>query len=80
MKTLDAKGLFCPEPIMMLHQAIREIDVGERLELLATDPATLRDVRKFSTFLGHELEVSEELDGDYRYVILKCEGEDAEDE
>ncbi len=77
IKQLDAKGLFCPEPIMMLHQAIREIEVGQQLELLATDPATQRDVLKFCTFLGHALELQEELEVEgeqqFRYIIKKNE-------
>ena len=76
-KQLDATGLFCPEPIMMLHQAIREIEVGQRLELIATDPATVRDVLKFCTFLGHELESKEQIESksgeQFRYVIKKSE-------
>ena len=77
MKQLDAQGLLCPEPIMMLHQAIRQIEVGQKLELLATDPATKRDVLKFCTFLGHALETQEAIKlGDleqFRYVIRKNE-------
>src|SRR5690606_18541258 len=51
---LDASGLFCPEPVMMLHNRIRDIEKGEVLEMLATDPSTTRDVPKFCLFLGHE--------------------------
>ena len=40
---LDAKGLFCPEPVMLLHKKIREINEGEVLVLVATDPSTTRD-------------------------------------
>ncbi|GAB1256948.1 sulfurtransferase TusA [Aurantivibrio plasticivorans] len=54
-KTIDATGLLCPEPLMMLHSGMREIDSGEVLELFATDPSTSRDVNKFCTYLGHTL-------------------------
>ena len=52
---LDATGLFCPEPVMLLHNKIRDIATGEVLEVLATDPSTTRDIPKFCNFLGHEL-------------------------
>lgn len=68
---LDTSGLFCPEPVMLLHNKIRDIDSGEVLELLATDPATTRDVVKFCTFLGHELLLNEERDKHYVYHIRK---------
>jgi len=50
--TLDTSGLLCPEPVMMLHNKIRDIDVGEILEVIATDPSTQRDIPKFCTFLN----------------------------
>ncbi len=52
---LDATGLYCPEPVMMLHNKVREIDIGDVLLVLATDPSTQRDIPKFCAFLGHEL-------------------------
>ena len=52
---LDATGLFCPEPVMLLHNKIRDISEGDVLQVLATDPSTQRDIPKFCTFLGHEL-------------------------
>jgi len=71
---LDAVGLFCPEPVMMLHNSVRDMSVGETLLLKATDPATTRDVPKFCLFLGHELLVEMEQDGYFYYVICKGEG------
>ena len=41
---IDATGLKCPEPIMLLHKAIRESDDGDFIEMNATDPSTERDV------------------------------------
>jgi tRNA 2-thiouridine synthesizing protein A len=68
---LDARGLYCPEPVMLLHNAVRDMAVGDLLEVLATDPSTQRDIPKFCHFLGHELLV-EEQDGDqFRYLIRK---------
>ncbi len=68
---LDAKGLFCPEPVMMLHNKIRDMESGQLLELVATDPSTTRDVPKFCIYLGHELVESNHVGEEYRYLIRK---------
>lgn len=52
---LDTQGLICPEPVMMLHRVIRKAVGGEVIEILATDPATTRDIPNFCRHLGHEL-------------------------
>ena len=52
---LDTQGLICPEPVMMLHRIIRKADGGDVIEILATDPATTRDIPNFCRHLGHEL-------------------------
>ena len=52
---LDTQGLICPEPLMMLHRTIRQADGGDVIEILATDPATTRDIPNFCRHLGHEL-------------------------
>ena len=68
---LDTSGLFCPEPVMLLHNKIRDIEAGQLLKLVATDPSTSRDVPKFCHFLGHELLESAEEDGSFVYLIRK---------
>lgn len=68
---LDTSGLFCPEPVMLLHNKIRDIAAGQVLEVIATDPATTRDIPKFCHFLGHELLGSEQRDKRYIYYIRK---------
>ena len=52
---LDTTGLNCPEPVMMLHQAMRKAQAGQIIQILATDPSTTRDIPKFCLHLGHEL-------------------------
>ncbi len=68
---LDASGLFCPEPVMMLHNKIRDMATGEVLEVIATDPSTTRDVPKFCIFLGHELLEKSQDEQQFRYLIRK---------
>ncbi|KRW59764.1 sulfurtransferase TusA [Pseudomonas sp. TTU2014-080ASC] len=69
--TLDASGLNCPEPVMMLHNKVRDLAAGGLLKVIATDPSTRRDIPKFCMFLGHEL-VEQVDEGDiYLYLIRK---------
>jgi tRNA 2-thiouridine synthesizing protein A len=68
---LDARGLFCPEPVMMLHNAVRDLGEGQCLEVLATDPSTQRDIPRFCSFLGHDLLQQQAGDGEFRYLIRK---------
>lgn len=74
--TLDTQGLFCPEPVMMLHNQIRDMALGEVVEILATDPSTRRDFLKFCNFLGHEMLASVEENGVYRFLIRKASDEE----
>ena len=46
---------------MMLHRIIRKAEAGEMIEILATDPATTRDIPNFCRHLGHELVQQETL-------------------
>ncbi|MGJ8515240.1 sulfurtransferase TusA [Carnimonas bestiolae] len=66
---LDTQGLYCPEPIMMMHNKVRELQSGQWLEVVATDPATQRDIPQFCAFLGHRLANQTEQDGVFRYLI-----------
>ncbi len=58
---LDTQGLICPEPVMMMHRIIRKAEAGAVIEILATDPATTRDIPNFCRHLGHELVQQETL-------------------
>tara|TARA_R110002072_G_scaffold184576_1_gene341099 strand:- start:815 stop:1054 length:240 start_codon:yes stop_codon:yes gene_type:complete len=69
--TLDARGLLCPEPVMLLHNKVRDIAAGEILQVLATDPSTARDIPRFCEFLGHELLAQEQVGEEYHYTLRK---------
>jgi len=68
---IDAIGLFCPEPVMLLHAAMRRLNPGAALTLRATDPSTQRDIVNFCELLGHDLLVSEQQDEHFFYHIRK---------
>jgi len=70
-KYLNTCGLLCPEPVMLLHKLMRETQVGEVVEVTATDPSTLRDIPKFCHFLGHEMIEQFEREKSYVFHLRK---------
>ncbi|VFP81726.1 sulfurtransferase TusA [Candidatus Erwinia haradaeae] len=70
-KTIDTQGFRCPEPIMMIRQAIRNIEDGKILFILSDDPSTTRDIPNFCHFMGHILIFKKTTDLPYQYLIKK---------
>lgn len=68
---LDARGLFCPEPVMLLHKKIREVQEGQCIQVLATDPSTERDIAKFCNFLEHKLLEAKQINDEFHFLIEK---------
>jgi tRNA 2-thiouridine synthesizing protein A len=54
-KRIDCIGLYCPVPIVRTREAIRQMAVGEILEMLSDDPAADADMRSWSARTGHLL-------------------------
>jgi tRNA 2-thiouridine synthesizing protein A len=69
--TVDARGLACPVPIVMSAQVLRSMPSGALLELIATDPGSVKDVEAWSKTTGNEL-VEQSVDGGiYRFVVRR---------
>jgi tRNA 2-thiouridine synthesizing protein A len=68
-KTLDAKGLNCPLPILKTKKAIGEVPKGGTLEVLATDPGSVADFEAFCKTTGNTLIEHSESGGTYRFLI-----------
>ena len=69
--TLDATGLLCPEPLMIVRNKVREMATGEVLHVIATDPSTGRDFHNFCRFMGHRLLEESSADGKFAFWIEK---------
>ncbi len=70
-KVLDARGLNCPLPILKAKKAITDMASGEVLQVLSTDPGSIKDFASFCTQTGHTLVSSGEAEGAYAYLIRK---------
>ena len=68
---LDATGLRCPEPVMMVRLHIRKIAAGETLLIKCDDPSTTRDIPSFCRFMEHELLAQQTDESPFLYVIRK---------
>ncbi|MDI9223351.1 sulfurtransferase TusA [Pantoea sp. EA-12] len=69
--TLDALGLRCPEPVMMVRKTVRTMQTGETLLIIADDPATTRDIPGFCRFMEHQLLAQQTETLPYQYLIQK---------
>jgi tRNA 2-thiouridine synthesizing protein A len=70
-QTLDCKGLLCPLPIIKLSKAIKTIEVGQVLEMLATDPGSVPDVEAFQSQTGHEIVAKSSDGGVFRFLVKR---------
>jgi tRNA 2-thiouridine synthesizing protein A len=70
-KILEAEGLRCPEPVMMVRKSMRNMQDGEVLLINADDPSTTRDIPSFCRFMDHQLIASQVDNIPYQYLIKK---------
>lgn len=70
---LDLKGLSCPLPIAKTARAVRDLQPGELIEVLATDPGSVADFNAWAKSTGNPLLESSEEGGIYRFVIKRKE-------
>jgi tRNA 2-thiouridine synthesizing protein A len=68
---LDAKGLNCPLPILKTKKMLKDLPVGDSLEILATDPGSVADFQAFCRTTGNELVESNQKDNVFRFVIKR---------
>jgi tRNA 2-thiouridine synthesizing protein A len=69
-QVLDCKGMQCPLPVIKTAQAIKGIEPGQVLELLATDPGVEPDMKAWTSRTGNEL-LGIERAGDIFHVLIR---------
>ncbi|MHA1977757.1 MAG: sulfurtransferase TusA family protein [Candidatus Hodarchaeales archaeon] len=71
-QTLDARNLSCPMPVLKSKKALKGLEIGQVLEVLATDPGSMADFPAWARSTGQELLLSEELGPkDFRFLIKR---------
>jgi tRNA 2-thiouridine synthesizing protein A len=69
--TLDCYGLLCPMPIIKVAQKIKELKVGQVLEVIATDEGIKTDLPAWCKMTGHEFLGVQEVNGEFHAWIKK---------
>ena len=70
--TLDTKGLNCPLPILKAKKSISQMESGQTLEVLSTDPGSVLDFEALCRQTGHELLESKKEDGVFIFLLKKA--------
>jgi tRNA 2-thiouridine synthesizing protein A len=70
-KELDARGLNCPLPILRAKKALTDLQSGQVLKILATDPGAVKDFQTFSRQTGHALLAHAEAGKEFTFFMKK---------
>ncbi|MDY6851816.1 MAG: sulfurtransferase TusA family protein [Thermodesulfobacteriota bacterium] len=70
-KVLDLKGLPCPMPVVKINKGIKEVEIGQVIEAVTTDPGALTDFPAWARKSGNEILKAEESDGQTSFLIKR---------
>jgi tRNA 2-thiouridine synthesizing protein A len=70
-KVLDCTGMLCPVPVVKTSKAIKEIQIGQVLKMIATDPGAPPDMAAWSRQTGNELLDSHQEDGKFVFFFRR---------
>ena len=68
---LDVKGLQCPMPIVKTAKAMKELVSGDVIQVVATDPGSMKDIPAWAKATGNELLESNAAAGLFKFVLRK---------
>ena len=70
-KEIDTRGLNCPLPILRAKKALSDVQSGQVLKIVATDPGSIKDFEAFSKQTGHPLLAQAEANGEFTFFMRK---------
>ncbi|HEX6267237.1 MAG TPA: sulfurtransferase TusA family protein [Burkholderiales bacterium] len=70
-KELDARGLNCPLPILRAKKALNDMQSGQVLKIVATDPGSVKDFQAFSKQTGNELLSHAEAQKEFTFFMKR---------
>ncbi len=68
---VDASGLSCPLPILKATQGIKTVQSGELIEVVATDPGSVKDFGAWAKSTGNVLVEQDSTGGKFRFVLRR---------
>ena len=70
-RLIDARGSFCPEPLMELIAQLKMAEVGDELEILSSDKGSANDIPQWINKVGHEMLGTREEEGVWHIMVRK---------
>ena len=70
-REIDTSGLNCPLPILKAKKALTDLQSGQTLKVIATDPGSWRDFEAFARQTGNELVSQEKTETNFVYVLRR---------
>jgi tRNA 2-thiouridine synthesizing protein A len=70
-KVMDLKGLACPMPVVKVSKGIKEVEVGEVIEAISTDPGSLTDFPAWARTSGNEIVDTQQSGDEIKFYIKR---------
>ncbi len=70
-KEIDARGSFCPGPLMELIRNIKTANTGDTIGVLSSDKGSITDIPAWAAKARHELVGIEDLNGDVKRIVVR---------
>ncbi|HET9339937.1 MAG TPA: sulfurtransferase TusA family protein [Casimicrobiaceae bacterium] len=70
-KEVDARGLNCPLPILRAKKALNDMQSGQILKIVATDPGAVKDFQAFCKQTGNELVSQSQAEREYSFYLKR---------
>lgn len=71
-KSIDVRGLYCPEPVFRTKMEIERLSIGDVLKIVADDPESEEDISRWVSRNGHQLVAINKSDKDLEFIIKKA--------
>jgi tRNA 2-thiouridine synthesizing protein A len=71
-KSIDVRGLYCPEPVFRTKMEVERLKIGETLKIVADDPESEEDISRWVNRNGHQLVSLNKTEKDLEFVIKKA--------
>jgi TusA-related sulfurtransferase len=70
-KEIDTRGLNCPLPILRAKKALSDMNTGQVLKVVATDPGSMRDFQAFCKQTGNELLLQHTVNKEFLHFLKR---------
>jgi tRNA 2-thiouridine synthesizing protein A len=71
-KSIDVRGLYCPEPVFRTKMEIERLKTGDTLKVIADDPESEEDISRWVNRNGHQMISINKADKDLEFTIKKA--------